>query len=71
MFGEGDVGARLMLVGEQPGDAEDVEGQPFVGPAGRLLHQALAAAGLGRVPTYVTNAVKHSNGSRAASAAFT
>jgi len=59
VFGEGDVGARLMLVGEQPGDAEDVEGQPFVGPAGRLLHQALAAAGLGRVPTYVTNAVKH------------
>jgi len=59
VFGEGDVGARLMLVGEQPGDAEDIKGKPFVGPAGRVLEQALASAGLGKVPTYVTNAVKH------------
>ena len=48
-----------MLVGEQPGDAEDLEGKPFVGPAGRVLERALAAAGLDDVPTYVTNAVKH------------
>jgi DNA polymerase len=48
-----------MLVGEQPGDAEDVEGKPFVGPAGRVLQQGLAAAGLDKVETYVTNAVKH------------
>jgi DNA polymerase len=59
VFGEGKAGARLMLVGEQPGDAEDVEGTPFVGPAGRVLERALAAAGLERVETYVTNAVKH------------
>jgi uracil-DNA glycosylase family protein len=59
VFGEGDVGARLMLVGEQPGDVEDVEGQPFVGPAGRVLERALDAAGLASVPKYVTNAVKH------------
>jgi uracil-DNA glycosylase len=59
VFGEGDVGARLMLVGEQPGDAEDIEGKPFVGPAGHVLQRALAEAGLEQVPTYVTNAVKH------------
>jgi DNA polymerase len=59
VFGDGKAGARLMLVGEQPGDVEDVEGAPFVGPAGRVLEQALAAAGLDVVPMYVTNAVKH------------
>ena len=59
VFGAGKAGATLMLVGEQPGDAEDVEGKPFVGPAGRVLERALAAAGLEHVPTYVTNAVKH------------
>ena len=48
-----------MLVGEQPGDVEDIEGKPFVGPAGRLLDEALKEAGLDEVPTYVTNAVKH------------
>jgi DNA polymerase len=59
VFGRGPSGARLMLVGEQPGDVEDVEGEPFVGPAGKLLSRALADAGLDGVPTYVTNAVKH------------
>ncbi len=59
VFGAGDVNARLMLVGEQPGDVEDREGLPFVGPAGRVLDEALAAAGLDAVPRYVTNAVKH------------
>jgi uracil-DNA glycosylase len=59
VFGEGPAGARLMLVGEQPGDAEDRQGHPFVGPAGRLLDQALAAAGIDRKAVYVTNAVKH------------
>src|SRR6478752_8126656 len=59
VFGRGTATARLMLVGEQPGDVEDVEGQPFVGPAGRVLERALDAAGLASVPTYVTNAVKH------------
>jgi uracil-DNA glycosylase len=59
VFGEGPAGARLMLVGEQPGDAEDRQGHPFVGPAGRLLDQALAAAGIDRKTVYVTNAVKH------------
>lgn len=57
--GEGPPGARLMLVGEQPGDAEDIAGKPFVGPAGRLLDQALARAGVDRSAVYVTNAVKH------------
>jgi uracil-DNA glycosylase len=57
--GEGVAGARLMLVGEQPGDAEDREGRPFVGPAGKLLDRALAAAGIDRGLVYVTNAVKH------------
>ncbi|MDQ3709345.1 MAG: UdgX family uracil-DNA binding protein [Actinomycetota bacterium] len=59
VFGAGPQGARLMLVGEQPGDREDVEGEPFVGPAGRLLDQALVEAGIDRDLVYVTNAVKH------------
>jgi DNA polymerase len=57
--GEGPKSARLMFVGEQPGDQEDLAGQPFVGPAGQVLDKALAAAGVPRVETYVTNAVKH------------
>jgi uracil-DNA glycosylase len=59
VFGEGPPRAPLMLVGEQPGDREDREGHPFVGPAGRLLDQALAELGLDRAAIYVTNAVKH------------
>jgi uracil-DNA glycosylase family protein len=59
VFGEGAVPARLMLVGETPGDQEDRAGRPFVGPAGRLLDESLAAAGLDRSTVYVTNAVKH------------
>lgn len=59
VFGEGRARARVMLVGEQPGDEEDREGRPFVGPAGRLLDRALADAGIDRSRTYVTNAVKH------------
>jgi DNA polymerase len=59
VFGEGTRRARVMLVGEQPGDQEDLQGRPFVGPAGRLLDQALAAAGIDRGEVYVTNAVKH------------
>ncbi len=59
VFGAGPAGARLMLVGEQPGDQEDRAGEPFVGPAGGLLDRALAAAGIDRGQTYVTNAVKH------------
>ena len=59
VFGEGPARARIMLVGEQPGDAEDRAGHPFVGPAGRVLDEALAAAGLDRRLVYVTNAVKH------------
>jgi DNA polymerase len=59
VFGAGVASARLMLVGEQPGDVEDVEGKPFVGPAGRLLDRAIADAGLDGVPTFVTNSVKH------------
>jgi uracil-DNA glycosylase len=59
VFGEGDAGAEVMLVGEQPGDEEDVKGRPFVGPAGRLLDLALKAAGVDRRRLYVTNAVKH------------
>lgn len=57
--GEGGARARLMLVGEQPGDKEDLAGKPFVGPAGRILDQALAAAGIPRGAAFVTNAVKH------------
>jgi DNA polymerase len=59
VFGEGARPARLMLVGEQPGDVEDREGKPFVGPAGRLLDRALAEAGIDRGTVYVTNVVKH------------
>ena len=59
VFGEGARHARVMLVGEQPGDQEDRQGHPFVGPAGRLLDQALVAAGIDRDEVYVTNAVKH------------
>lgn len=59
VFGEGPPTARLMLIGEQPGDKEDLTGEPFVGPAGRLLDKALAQAGVQRAPVYVTNAVKH------------
>jgi DNA polymerase len=59
VFGEGPPDAELVLVGEQPGDHEDVEGHPFVGPAGRLLDRALDAAGIDRSRVYVTNAVKH------------
>jgi len=59
VFGEGARHARVMLVGEQPGDQEDKEGHPFVGPAGRLLDGALAAAGIDRDEVYLTNAVKH------------
>jgi DNA polymerase len=57
--GEGRAGARLMLVGEQPGDKEDLAGQPFVGPAGGVLDRALEQAGIPRRETFVTNAVKH------------
>jgi uracil-DNA glycosylase len=59
VFGQGKPSARLMLVGEQPGDKEDKEGEPFVGPAGRLLDRALEEAGIDRSEAYVTNAVKH------------
>jgi len=57
--GEGPADARIMIVGEQPGDREDLEGKPFVGPAGMLLDRALLEAGLDRSTTYITNAVKH------------
>jgi uracil-DNA glycosylase family protein len=59
VFGEGAVGAALMLVGETPGDREDVVGRPFVGPAGKLLDRALETAGIDRREVYVTNTVKH------------
>jgi uracil-DNA glycosylase family protein len=59
VFGEGPPNARVVLVGEQPGDQEDRQGRPFVGPAGRLLDKALSEAGLTREQVYVTNAVKH------------
>lgn len=59
VIGEGPLGACLMLVGEQPGDQEDLRGHPFVGPAGELLNRALEAAGIARAQTFVTNAVKH------------
>jgi DNA polymerase len=67
VFGAGGEGARLMLVGEQPGDREDVAGEPFVGPAGRLLDEALEAAGIDRRLVYVTNVVKHFKWRRAPS----
>ena len=59
VFGEGGERAALVVVGEQPGDREDVEGHPFVGPAGRLLDKALEASGVPRGDVYITNAVKH------------
>jgi uracil-DNA glycosylase len=59
VFGEGREGSKLVLVGEQPGDQEDLQGEPFVGPAGRLLDKALEEAGIDRRQVYVTNAVKH------------
>jgi DNA polymerase len=59
VFGEGAKRAELMLVGEQPGDQEDLAGHPFVGPAGKLLDKALAEAGIDRAKVYVTNVVKH------------
>jgi uracil-DNA glycosylase len=61
VFGEGSKSARLMLIGEQPGDQEDKIGRPFVGPAGRILDRALEAAGIDRNDVYVTNVVKHFN----------
>jgi uracil-DNA glycosylase len=59
VFGEGPVPARVMMMGEQPGDQEDRAGRPFVGPAGRVLDEALERAGIVRSEVYVTNAVKH------------
>jgi uracil-DNA glycosylase len=59
VFGEGPSHARVMLVGEQPGDKEDLAGHPFVGPAGQMLDRALEEAGIDRAKVYVTNAVKH------------
>jgi uracil-DNA glycosylase family protein len=57
--GEGPVGAKFMMVGEQPGDHEDLAGRPFVGPAGRVLDRAIADAGIDRRKVFITNAVKH------------
>jgi DNA polymerase len=59
VFGEGPARAKIVLVGEQPGDSEDMAGKPFVGPAGQMLDRALQDAGIEREKTYVTNAVKH------------
>jgi uracil-DNA glycosylase family protein len=59
VFGEGTEHAKVMLVGEQPGDREDIEGHPFVGPAGAVLDRGLEAAGIARADAYVTNIVKH------------
>src|ERR1044071_953162 len=59
VFGSGPARADVMMVGEQPGDVEDRQGKPFVGPAGRLLDRAFAQAGIDRSQLYVTNAVKH------------
>src|SRR5262245_31121402 len=59
VFGEGPKFVRLMLVGEQPGDQEDLAGKPFVGPAGKIMDRALDDAGINRDEVYVTNAVKH------------
>jgi DNA polymerase len=66
VFSTGDPTARVVLVGEQPGDQEDVRGAPFVGPAGKVLDRALAEAGIDRGQTYVTNAVKHFKFTRSA-----
>ncbi|MBS0526701.1 MAG: UdgX family uracil-DNA binding protein [Proteobacteria bacterium] len=59
VFGEGPIGAPLLLIGEQPGDQEDLQGRPFVGPAGKMLDRALVEAGVDRTQVYVTNIVKH------------
>src|SRR4051812_42063495 len=59
VFGEGPKNAALMLIGEQPGDQEDLAGKPFVGPAGKIMDRALEEAGIDRKKVYVTNAVKH------------
>ena len=59
MFGEGSSKTRVMFVGEQPGDQEDIQGHPFVGLAGKILHKTLVEAGIDRKEVYVTNAVKH------------
>ena len=59
VFGEGSAGAEIVMIGEQPGDKEDLAGRPFVGPAGRLLDEALDEAGIDRTAVYVTNTVKH------------
>lgn len=59
VFGEGPADAQVVMVGEQPGDQEDLSGKPFVGPAGKLLDRAMAEAGVDRTQIYVTNAVKH------------
>jgi uracil-DNA glycosylase family protein len=59
VFGEGSPHAKIMMIGEQPGNQEDLEGKPFVGPAGKLLGEALIAAGIDRKQVYITNAVKH------------
>src|SRR5690242_8525463 len=59
VFGEGPSRASIMLIGEQPGNDEDLQGHPFVGPAGKLLNRALVDAGIDRSEIYVTNAVKH------------
>ena len=67
VFGDGSPGAQLLIVGEQPGNSEDLEGAPFVGPAGRLLDRALADAGIDRGDVYVTNVVKHFKWRRAPS----
>jgi len=61
VFGEGPADAQLLFVGEQPGDVEDRRGEPFVGPAGGVLHRAIGDAGLADTPSFVTNAVKHFN----------
>jgi uracil-DNA glycosylase family protein len=67
VFGDGAANARLLVVGEQPGNSEDLEGAPFVGPAGRLLDEALVEAGIDRERVYVTNVVKHFKWRRAPS----
>jgi uracil-DNA glycosylase len=67
VFGDGPPDARLLIVGEQPGNSEDLEGAPFVGPAGRLLDQAMVEAGIDRDEVYVTNVVKHFKWRRAPS----
>ena len=59
VFGEGQPGSEIVMVGEQPGDKEDLAGRPFVGPAGQLLDDALVEAGIDRTKVYITNAVKH------------